>query len=113
MTEKEWMNLALAGQQAALATSLAVKIEVLDLIEEEMEDGDNNPMELFILRDGAIEILDSLAEAVTRRRERIEDLAHGRSREVVSENQMVSDTPHEGQKSAEGGLESGEKCIEN
>lgn len=91
MTERQWMGLCLACNDAGLTTDLTVKLQVLELIEEEMESEPSLPHRMMLL-DAGNTILDQLAESITKRRSNLDDLAHGRPIEMVSENQLVSDT---------------------
>ena len=91
MTERQWMGLCLACNDAGLTTDLTVKLQVLELIEEEMEAKPSLPHRMMLL-DAGNTILDQLAESITKRRSNLDDLAHGRRVGTVSENQMVSDT---------------------
>ena len=91
MTERQWMGLCLACNDAGLTTDLAVKLQVLELIEEEMESEPSLPHRMMLL-DAGNTILDQLAESITKRRSNLDDLAHGRPIEMVSENHLVSDT---------------------
>ena len=90
MTERQWMGLCLACNDAGLTTDLAVKLQVLELIEEEMESEPSLPHRMMLL-DAGNTILDQLAEGVSKRRSHLDDLAHG-CIEMVSENHLVSDT---------------------
>ena len=112
MTERQWMGLCLACNDAGLTTDLAVKLQVLELIEEEMEAEPSLPHRMMLL-DAGNTILDQLAESITKRRSHLDDLAHGQPIEMVSENQMVSDTLDVSLKTDETECENGEKCIEN
>ena len=76
MTERQWMGLCLACNDAGLTTDLAVKLQVLELIEEEMEAEPSLPHRMMLL-DAGNTILDQLAESVSRRRSHLDDLAHG------------------------------------
>lgn len=112
MTERQWMGLCLACNDAGLTTDLTVKLQVLELIEEEMEAEPSLPHRMMLL-DAGNTILDQLAESISRRRSHLDDLAHGRPVEMASENHLVSDTLDVSLKTDETEGENGEKCIEN
>lgn len=78
MTERQWMGLCLACNDAGLTTDLTVKLQVLELIEEEMEAESSLPHRMMLL-DAGNTILDQLAESVSRRRSNLDNLAHGHS----------------------------------
>ena len=107
MTERQWMGLCLACNDAGLTTDLTVKLQVLELIEEEMEVEPSLPHRMMLL-DAGNTILDQLAESISRRRSHLDDLAHG-CIEMVSENHLVSDTLDNGAETDEMERNNGEK----